>query len=236
MPVVPMRETLTPLFLKEMNGVTWRISNKDTFEKQLKNPRMFAGSGHYIERSITYLDILLKHGLKENSKILDIGCGALNLGRVLIPLLNKGCYHGIEPNMWLLKYAFEEEIGKDIFYIKDPKFNDNSNFDLGVFGTKFNFIVAHSIFTHAPMSNIEKCLSEVKKVLESDGVFFFTFIMAEENCCAEYWTYPTVQAYTKETMEKTVQDSGLTFTLFPSYSVQDGQTLVKVTQKSEESE
>ncbi|GAF93721.1 unnamed protein product, partial [marine sediment metagenome] len=165
-------------------------------------------------------------------RILDIGCGALNLGRVLIPLLNKGCYYGIEPNTWLLKFAFEKELGRDIIPIKTPKFSDNTNFDLDVFDTKFNFIIAHSIFTHAPISNIKKCLSEVKKALEKDGIFFFTFIMTEEDFCVEYWVYPGVQGYTEGTMEKMVEDAGLTFSIYPD-STQVGQTLVKVTHFSE---
>jgi len=40
--------------------------------------------------------LLFDHGMKPKHKVLDIGCGALRVGRVLIPYLNAGGYYGQE--------------------------------------------------------------------------------------------------------------------------------------------
>ncbi len=232
MPIVPMKVTykVADLGIK-IKGKTWHISNKEFFEKQMKDYRLFVGSDGYLERSVFGLVLLFEYGLKEESKVLDIGCGALNLGRVLIPLLNKGCYYGIEPNSWLIEAGFENELGQDIISIKDPMFDDNINFDLDVFNTKFNFIVAHSIFTHAPMSDIKKCLSQVKKTLESDGVFIFSFVMGNRDTHSSYWIYPGIHGYVEETMKKMICNAGLTFEIIPR-SMQN-LTFVKSTHMTE---
>jgi hypothetical protein len=40
--------------------------------------------------------LLTTIGLRQNHKLVDIGCGSLRIGRLLIPYLNVGNYSGIE--------------------------------------------------------------------------------------------------------------------------------------------
>ena len=46
--------------------------------------------------------ILTTLGLRENHKLLDIGCGSLRGGRLFIPYLLPNGYYGIEPEKWLI--------------------------------------------------------------------------------------------------------------------------------------
>ena len=60
-------------------------------------------------------------------KFLDIACGSLRLGSLLIPYLNEGKYHGLDNNYDILMAGVNQELvhGKE----KNPKFLVNDEFD-----------------------------------------------------------------------------------------------------------
>jgi len=59
------------------------------------------------------LGLLTTLGLRQQHQVLDIGCGSLRIGRLLIPYLNRGGYTGLEPNEWLVHDGIANEIGND---------------------------------------------------------------------------------------------------------------------------
>lgn len=127
-------------------------------------------------------NLLTSLGLKENHKLLDIGCGPLRVGRLFIQYLSPNNYYGIEPNKWMIDQAIEKEIGKDILEIKKPNFNYNEDFDLKVFkNTKFDFILAHSIFSHSSKKQLIKSFRQITFILKDKGKFIFTFFKGKEN-------------------------------------------------------
>jgi len=65
-------------------------------------------------------------GLREHHRLLDFGCGSLRVGRRLIPYLQPGNHHGIEPNSWLIEDAIACEIGHDQIRLKQPVFRANA--------------------------------------------------------------------------------------------------------------
>ena len=67
-------------------------------------------------------NLLTTIGLRQHHKLLDIGCGSLRVGRLLIPYLNIGKYYGLEPNKWLVEQGIKSETGHDLIAIKKPKF------------------------------------------------------------------------------------------------------------------
>lgn len=127
--------------------------------------------------------LLVNLGLRDTHYLLDIGCGSLRAGKLLIPYLNYGRYVGIEPKLTLVQAGISEEMGYETpmafgATMEGPKgslFWDISNFDLSYTGLKYDFILAHSIFTHAPRVMIEKCLVEAYRVMHKDSFFAFTF-------------------------------------------------------------
>src|SRR5258705_9481939 len=70
----------------------------------------------------TQFRLLCTLGLRSHHSVLDFGCGSLRAGRLLISYLDKGKYFGIEPNMWLIEKAIENQIGRDLIRIKNPQF------------------------------------------------------------------------------------------------------------------
>ena len=67
-------------------------------------------------------NLLTTLGLRQHHSLLDIGCGSLRIGRLLIPYLNRGKYFGAEPNEWLVDEGIRRELGETLVQIKHPTF------------------------------------------------------------------------------------------------------------------
>src|SRR3954466_11929262 len=84
-------------------------------------------------------DVLRKEGLRPNSRVLDVGCGALRLGYWLMRFLDAGCYYGIEPNRDMLQIGLEEIVEPDVVARASAHFAHNDDFDFSGFGAEFDF-------------------------------------------------------------------------------------------------
>jgi len=62
--------------------------------------------------------LLTTLGLRQHHSLLDVGCGSLRIGRLLIPYLNRGKYFGIEPAEWLVAEGIKQELGETVVQIK----------------------------------------------------------------------------------------------------------------------
>ena len=118
---------------------------------------------------------LLQHGLRPDSLVLDYGCGVMRLGYWIMRFLDRGGYHGIEPNEEYLAAGKRIVIGSELLTQKAPAFSSDANFNLTVFNKKFDFIVARSIFTHFTPAAIEKVLASLPASLSATGVFIASY-------------------------------------------------------------
>ncbi|MBL4595693.1 MAG: class I SAM-dependent methyltransferase [Robiginitomaculum sp.] len=161
--------------------------------------------------SATQFALLFQMGLRENHRVLDFGCGALRLGRLLIPFLRPHNYYGIDPNSWLIKEAINREMGRDILKIKSPHFDYNENYDCAVFGQKFDFIIAQSIVTHTGPDFTNTLFQSTAKTLKDDGLFLFSYIQGdpEEGLPDGGWHYPHCVRYSQNRMNTMLADAGL---------------------------
>lgn len=165
---------------------------------------------NYDVFSAIQFNLLTALGLRDEHCLLDVGCGSLRAGRLLIPYLRPGHYFAIEPLPWLIQEGIEQEIGDTLIKIKRPTFSNDTNFTLSVFTRQFDFILAQSIFSHASQTQIRRCLAEAKKVLKPGGVFAATFFVGAENYEGEQWVAKA--DYTMERMRQLVEEQGLAFT------------------------
>ena len=154
-------------------------------------------------------NLLTLLGLREEHSLLDIGCGSLRAGRLLIPYLVHSRYFGIEPEKWLIEEGIEQELGQDIIRIKKPRFSNSDDFKLSVFGQSFDYILAQSIFSHASVSQIKKCLDEASQVMTPVSIFIATFIKGEENNKSTQWVYPGCVTYTLAFLKELAAQSNL---------------------------
>jgi cyclopropane fatty-acyl-phospholipid synthase-like methyltransferase len=156
-------------------------------------------------------NLLTTLGLREYHKVLDIGCGSLRIGRLLIPYLNTGNYTGIEPNQWLVHDGIAREMGEDLLKIKMPKLIFDADGRALPQDDNYDFVFAQSIFSHCGVDLITQWLSDVYGHLKPEGLFLATYFAAETDSEISGWVYPTNVSYTTETIKSLAQNAGLHF-------------------------
>lgn len=170
----------------------------------------------YDFMSSTQFALLHSLGLREEDKVLDVGCGSLRLGRLLIPFLLAGGYRGIDPNGWLIDEAIRRELGSDAIHLKQPAFAHNDDFDFSVFGEAFDFIIAQSVATHTGADLLEKLLKGAARSLAPEGLFLFSYIPAAEVTDApDGWHYPDCVEYAESDLLGRLEASGLAGVAIP---------------------
>lgn len=122
--------------------------------------------------------LLIREGLNPDSKILDVGCGALRGGFWLIHFLKPGHYYGIEPNKAMVDMALEYLFDPIFVQEKQPQIDYNSKFDFSIFGKKLDFFLARSIWTHSSKLQIERMLDGFKENSEDGAVFLTSYLRA----------------------------------------------------------
>ena len=157
-------------------------------------------------------NLLTTLGLRQHHSLLDVGCGSLRIGRLLIPYLNHGKYVGVEPNEWLVNEGIRRELGDTLVQIKRPTFLFSDSPDtIAEVKFAFNFALAQSIFSHCGLDLIKGWLSAISRSLARDGALVATFLIAEEDSTRTGWIYPDCVNYRPATLELAAKDVNLRF-------------------------
>jgi SAM-dependent methyltransferase len=157
-------------------------------------------------------NLLTTLGLRQHHSLLDIGCGSLRIGRLLIPYLNRGKYFGVEPNEWLVEEGIRRELGETLVQVKRPTFFfSDSAHTIAQAKVAFDFVLAQSIFSHCGLDLIKGWLSAISRSLAPDGVFVATFLIGEEDSAQTGWIYPECVNYRPATLERAAKDVNLRF-------------------------
>jgi SAM-dependent methyltransferase len=157
-------------------------------------------------------NLLTTLGLRQHHSLLDIGCGSLRIGRLLIPYLNRGKYFGVEPNEWLVAEGIRRELGETLVQIKRPTFFFSDSPDtISQAKMSFDFALAQSIFSHCGLDLIQAWLSAISASLARDGALVATFLIGEEDSAQNGWIYPECVKYRPTTLERAAKDVNLRF-------------------------
>ncbi len=157
-------------------------------------------------------NLLTTLGLRQHHSLLDVGCGSLRIGRLLIPYLNRGKYFGVEPNEWLVKEGIKRELGEALLQIKHPTFFfSNSPETIAQAKVSFDFALAQSIFSHCGLDLIKNWLSAISRSLAQNGGLIATFLIGEEDSPKMGWIYPDCVDYRPATLEQAAADVNLRF-------------------------
>ncbi len=163
-------------------------------------------TGTTPEEGLAQLKALHLIGLKPEHKVLEIGCGALNAGIPIMSDLKKGNYVGIEPNRWLVENTATVTANNEIIRDKDARFMYNSEFrafepltPIDTYdgrGPKFDFIIAHSVMSHASITQLDMFLKNSQHVLAPGGKLLFSLLLTNdsegrrEETMDDEWHYP----------------------------------------------
>src|SRR5215813_8032070 len=157
-------------------------------------------------------NLLTTLGVRQDHSVLDIGCGSLRIGRLLIPYLNRGKYFGVEPNKWLVEEGIRRELGETLVEIKRPTFFfSDSPETIAQAGTAFDFALAQSIFSHCGLDLIKGWLSAISRSLAHGGALVATFLIGEQDSAQTGWIYPDCVNYRPATLERAARDVNLRF-------------------------
>jgi cyclopropane fatty-acyl-phospholipid synthase-like methyltransferase len=111
-------------------------------------------------------------GLKTHHTFLDIGCGPLSAGLLLIPYLQPGNYVGIDIRKEPIAEA-HIQIAKADLAEKNPLLIVSNTFgrhELGV--RKFDYIWASHVLYHMNNECIDACLKQVSTYMEPHSKFY----------------------------------------------------------------
>ncbi len=148
-------------------------------------------------------------GLREHHTLADIGCGSLRGGRLFIPYLLAGNYYGLEPEAWLVQEGIRHELGEDMVRLKRPAFRHETDFTLTAFQREFDFLLAQSIFSHASLAQIRRCVSEARRVMHIGSIFACTYFEGKESYTGDEWRYPDGVSYRFDDLRAVATSVGL---------------------------
>jgi cyclopropane fatty-acyl-phospholipid synthase-like methyltransferase len=175
-------------------------------------------------------ELLEREGCGPSSKVLEIGCGNLHAGILLIQYLEKGNYVGIDPNRWLRQSAMKNRHVRQRVKEKQARFLSVDNFDASEFSMTFDFVLAHSVLSHCAHWQLEIFLRNVAKVLAPAGRILASVRLAEGNVYGstgtpdredsrhDTWQYPGVSWFKMSTIAQTAAEQGLTAVHVPEYT------------------
>ena len=176
------------------------------------------GAGHYrayvgppedydLVAAMTF-GLLTVLGVRQHHALLDVGCGSLRVGRLLIPYLNAGLYTGFEPNRWLVEEGVRKECGADQIERKRARFIYDSEPGSIPAASRFDFALAQSIFSHAGPRRVEGWFAALASRLQPGGALIATYLPGDQDPTTTDWAYPDCVEYRPETLRQMAAASG----------------------------
>jgi hypothetical protein len=161
---------------------------------------------------LAQLATLIHHGCKETNSVLEIGCGALNAGYPIMQYLDCNKYFAVEPNDWLVKDSLKIPQVQETALKKNARFVHNAEFDASEFKMTFDYVISHSIISHAAhwqwplfMENVSKVVKRGSKVLVSlhftEGNKYGDVGYHGTELDFNEWVYPGISYFRKETID-----------------------------------
>jgi len=157
------------------------IYRTDIFLSWLQDPSVDPESREvWVENQREQFSYLRLRGLRQDHRVLDVGCGPLRLGAALLPYLVEGWYFGQDINASTLAVG-EGVLGR--LGVKSERFtlihSDDFTFP-GVEDGSIDVAFSNSLFSHLTMNSILRCLLRVRAALRLDGVYYSTFFLVPD--------------------------------------------------------
>jgi Methyltransferase domain len=194
-----------------------------TMSDRFKEAQEYVGNPgeDYFIVGLLQLELLRLNGCTPDSHVLEIGCGALVAGRPILHFLKPDRYVGIEPNSWLIDAAIEGLPDTPrLIAEKRPVFLTTMDFDASETGRTFDYVISHSILSHAAASQYPQFLKAVRKVLAPQGVVLASIRLADENnpeSNFDEWQYPGVSFFDWDTVHRLAVECGYEIEARPDY-------------------
>ncbi|MFJ9177617.1 class I SAM-dependent methyltransferase [Streptomyces sp. NPDC102360] len=179
-------------------------------------------------------DYLVRHGLRPEHRMLEIGCGNLRAGWRFIDYLEPGHYYGVDISPDIL-FAAQDTLRDQGLQERVPTLTPVRDLALGFLPEgRFDVVHAHSVFSHSPLSVIEECFAHVGRLLAPGGWFDFTFDRTEGE---EHHVLREDFYYRTQTLTALAADHGLSARFMDDWEeLKHGQSKIRVTNRPERQE
>ena len=148
---------------------------EDVFLEDLRNENHRQGQRIWAEHQEMQFSFLKRRGLRSSSTVLDLGCGPMRLGSVVIPFLNDGWYYGQDINPRTIDFG--EEVLRESNIPEHAPYTlfASDQFDLSLVDRPVQIAFSNSLFSHLTLNSIFTALLQLQTVLAPSGVFYATF-------------------------------------------------------------
>jgi SAM-dependent methyltransferase len=198
---------------------------EDTNRRVERDPHQAVG-GRWDEIGSLQFTFLKRQGLLPHHALLDIGCGTLRAGRHFIRYLEPGRYTGTDMSAKALEFA-ERLLAAEALREKRPALilNETGDLRFANLAGRFDFLLAHSVFTHLPESVLEEAFANVHKVMNRGATFFFTISEGERGRRPGHKNI----RYPRSTLERIVESHGFELRSYADlYPHPKGQTMLAI--------
>lgn len=178
---------------------------------------------------LAQLEILKQLGCRPEHRVLEVGCGALIAGYPIMQYLELGGYVGIDPNAWLIGASL------DIFDValvtdeKHPCLLHGSDFRANPGTMFFDYVLSHSILSHASSAQFDDFLLAMTEQLAPGGIVAASLRLAEGNAFGSAgshvhgvaftsWQYPGVSWFRRDDVFARAKRAGLKARIEPSFT------------------
>lgn len=171
-----------------------KIVERNRFLPVPPGDSIFVGDGDFRGIGLEFLRYFIEiGGLKDNDRVLDIGCG---IGRMAVPLTQyldpaAGEYAGVDPAASGIEWCSRNITSRYPNFrfthidVSHPLYNpdgcvDGSAIALPFSARAFDFAIMTSVVTHLPACEIRPYFSEISRLLAPGGRFFLSAFVIED--------------------------------------------------------
>lgn len=158
------------IYLEEEDYI--RAYSKHTDLRVRRDGPALAIGGDWEGHGPLQLKFMQDRGMTPQSRLLDLGCGTGRFARHAVPFLGHGNYTGLDISPEALAYA-QGLARREGWAEKAPTFIRGDGTLAAVKDLSFDFVWAHSVFTHLPDDRIRAVLQDLSGM--DFEVFYFTY-------------------------------------------------------------
>lgn len=188
-------------------------------------------------RKETYYSFLKQKGLGYDTRLLDIGCGAMPLAHAVLPLVSNGQGDYFASDISKKTVSVGMQLLNDAGLAIDQKnICLTDHFCFPETWAPIHMAFSNSLFSHLNLNSIYLCLYNLNKIMVDEGTYYSSFIMADRdhNPASEYnigqfqssiWADPF--SYRPEVIKAIANITGFDLAIEEGYTAQHIAVLTK---------
>lgn len=119
--------------------------------------------GRWEETALHQMQVILDEGLERHDHFLDIGCGCLRLGHMLVPWLDAGHYWGTDASAELMRRGWQTELTREAQNrLPVAQLVADADFVFPGIPAQIGFALAWGVFTHLPPGHLRPALTALR--------------------------------------------------------------------------